>query len=95
MGNHNVFHLSLLDRYTPPVRGQPSSEPHPVIVELTEEWEGDCILDSKRHYRKLHYLIECAGYNHIRKSTEPVEHLDKARDLVEECNRECPDWPQE
>jgi hypothetical protein len=33
MWNHNVFHVSLLNRYTPPVGGQPPSELHPVIVE--------------------------------------------------------------
>jgi len=37
MRNHNVFHVSLLDRYTLPVGGQPSSEPHPTIVEEREE----------------------------------------------------------
>jgi len=51
MCNHNVFHVSLLNCYTLPVRGQSSSEPHPVIVEETEEWEVDCILDSRRRYQ--------------------------------------------
>jgi hypothetical protein len=37
MRNHNVFHESLLDRYTPPVGGQSSSEPHPMIVEEREK----------------------------------------------------------
>ena len=95
MRNHNVFHVSLLDRYTPPVRGQPSSEPHPVKVEETEEWEVDRILDSRRRYRNLHYLIQWAGYNHIRTSWEPAEHLEHARDLVDEYHRERPDRPRE
>jgi len=36
--NHNVFHVSQLDHDTLPVPGQPSSEPHPVIVDDSEEW---------------------------------------------------------
>jgi len=66
-----------------------------MIVEKTEEWEVDHILDSRRHYRKLHYLIQWAGYNHIRTSCEPAEHLENARDLVDEFHRERPDRPRE
>jgi hypothetical protein len=49
--NHSVFHVSLLDRYTPPVGGQTSSEPHLMIVEETEEWEVERILDSRQRNR--------------------------------------------
>jgi len=55
--NHNVFHVSLLSVYTPPVRCQPSSEPHPVIVDETENSEVDCIFDCRWGYRNLYYLI--------------------------------------
>jgi len=65
MRNHKVFHVSQLDQYTLPVVGQPSSEPHPVIVDDGEEWEVEQILDSKQRYRKLHYLIQWARYNHV------------------------------
>jgi hypothetical protein len=70
MRNHNVFHVSQLDRYTPPVVGQPPSEPLPTIVDKSgeEEWEVDRILDSKWRYRKLHYLVQWAVYSHIRTS---------------------------
>ena len=84
MRNHNVFHVSLLHRYTPPVGGQLSSEPHPMIVEETEKWEVDRMLNSRRHYRKLHHLIQWAGYYHICTSWEPAEYLKNARDLVDE-----------
>jgi len=61
MRNHNVFHVSQLDRYTPPVAGQPPNEPRPMIVDDSEVWEVDPILDSKRRYRNLHYLVLWAG----------------------------------
>jgi hypothetical protein len=44
--DHSVFHVSLPDSDTPPVRGQQSSEPHPVIVEEGEEGNIDRVLDS-------------------------------------------------
>jgi len=68
MRNHDVFHVSLLDHYTPPVGGQSSSEPHPMIVEETQKWEVDHILHSRRCYWKLHHPLQWAGYNHIRTS---------------------------
>jgi hypothetical protein len=66
--NHNMFHISLLDRYTPPIIGPPPSELHPVIADNLEEWEVDRTLDSKQHYWKLHYLVQWAGYSHVRTS---------------------------
>jgi hypothetical protein len=70
MRNHKVIHVSLLDRYTPPVGGHPVSEPYSVVVDdsAEEEWEIERILDSKRRYQKLHYLVQWAGYNYLRTS---------------------------
>jgi hypothetical protein len=93
--NHNVFHVSLLDRYSPPVGGLPCSELHPMIVEETEEWEIDCRLDSRQRNRKLDYLVQWAGYNHIRTSWEPAEHLETGQDRVNVFHRERPDRPRE
>jgi hypothetical protein len=84
MRNHNVFLVSQLDHYTPPVVGQQSSEPHPVIVDNSEEWAVERIVDSKQRYRKIHYLVQWAGYSHIRTSWEPFETLEKARELIDE-----------
>jgi len=38
---HNIFHVSLLDRYTPPTAGQLPSEPQPMVVDDSDEWEVD------------------------------------------------------
>jgi hypothetical protein len=83
MRNHNILHVSLFDRFPPPVRGKPSSEQHRMIVEEAEEWEMDRILNSRWRYRMLHYLVQWAGYNHIRTSWELAEHLENAGDLVD------------
>jgi hypothetical protein len=59
MRNHDVVHVSLLDRYTPPVASQPVSEQYLVVVDYAaeEEWEIERLLDSKLRQRKLHYLF--------------------------------------
>jgi len=91
---HNVFHISLLNHYTPPPAGQPPSEPQPTIVDDFDEWEVDRIIDSKWRDRKLHYLIQWAGYSYVRTSWEPAENLGTAQELVDEFHREHPRKPR-
>jgi len=93
MRNLNTLYLRILDRYTLPVGRQPSSEPHPMIVEEKEKLKVDCTLNSRWHYRQLQYLIQWASYNHIRTSCEPAEPLGNAKDLLDKFHREGPDWP--
>jgi hypothetical protein len=74
---HTVFHVSLLDRHAEPVPGQQPSEPQPAISAEDsdeEEWEVERILDSRKRYRKLPYLVQWAGYNYVRTSWEPAEN---------------------
>jgi hypothetical protein len=94
MRNHNVFQVSLLDRYAPPVKGQPPSEPQPTIVDDSEEWEVDRVLDSKLRYRKLHYLVQWAGYSHIHMSGEQAENLDNAQEMVDDFHQTHPEKPR-
>jgi len=71
--------------------GQPSSEPQPTIVDDSGyEWEVERILDSKRRYQKLHYLVLWAGYNYVRTSWEPAENLENAQELVNEFHQTHP-----
>jgi len=91
--NHNVFPALHLDHYTPPVGGQPSSEPDPVIVEKIQKWEVHHILDSWRCYWNLQYVIQWASYNHIRMSWEPAEDLEHAQDLVDNFPQDVPNLP--
>jgi len=91
---HNVFHVSLLDCYTPPTAGQALSEPLPTVIEASGEWEVDRILDSKRRYRKLRYLVQWAGYSYVRTSWEQAENLGNAQELVDEFHRGHPRKPR-
>jgi hypothetical protein len=96
MWNHNVIDWSLLDRYIPPVAGQPVSEPYSVVVDdsAEEQWEIEQLLESKLCYRKLHYLVQWAGYNYLCTSLEPAEYVGNAQELVDEFHREQPNKPR-
>jgi hypothetical protein len=67
-----VLHVMLLSRYTPVTDGQSVVEQQPMIIDDSDEWEVDQILDSKQRYRKLHYLVQWVGYSYIRTSWEPA-----------------------
>jgi len=96
MRNHNVFHVSLLDRYAPPVAGQPPSEPQSTIVDDAgeQEWEVERILDAKLRDLKVHYFVQWAGYSHVRTSWEPAENLENANDLVDNFHLTLPEKPR-
>lgn len=81
--NHNVFHFSQLDPYTPTVPGLSPNEPLPIILHISEDWERECIHDSKRRYQKLHDLILWAGYRYVRTCREPADNLSSAQELVD------------
>jgi hypothetical protein len=78
---HNVFHVSLLDRYVGPVPGQQPSDPPPAITAENpdaEEWEVERVLDSRKRYKRLWYLVQWAGHNYVNTSWEPAETLEGA-----------------
>jgi hypothetical protein len=85
---HNVFHISLLDHYTPSTTAQLPSELQPTVVVDTDEGQVDRILDSNRHYRKLHYLVQWADCSYVWTSWEPAENLGDVQELVDEFHRE-------
>jgi hypothetical protein len=91
---HNVYKVSLLDQYTPPTTGQPPSEPQPTVVDDSDKWEVDRIFDSKQRNRKLHYLVQWAGYSYVRTSWEPAENIGNAQELVDDVHREHPRKPR-
>jgi hypothetical protein len=80
---HNIFHVSMLDRYTPPTTGQPPSKPQLKVVDYSDQWEVDRIVNSKRHHRELHYLTQWAGYSYILTTSEPAENLSNAQESVD------------
>ena len=91
---HNVFHVSLLDCYMPPVKGQHVAKSQPMIVDDSEQYEVERILNSKRRYRKLYYHVQWAGYNYLRTMWELVQNLENAQDPISEFHAANPAKPR-
>ena len=70
---HPVFHVSLLDPYTPnPFPGRTQPPPPPFIAEDGgEEFVVKAILDSRRVRGQLQYLVDWEGYGPEDRSWEP------------------------
>ena len=71
---HTVFHVSLLEpAASNPLKGQKQPTPPPVIVDDNVEFEPEEILDSRRVYKTIKYLVKWVGYD--QKTWEPAEFL--------------------
>src|ERR1700682_1264598 len=74
---HNAFHASLLLPYhETKEHGRNFLEPAPELIEGQPEWEVEEVLDSRRHRRKLQYLIKWKGYSNAHNSWEPKENVN-------------------
>jgi hypothetical protein len=88
---HNVFHVSLLDRYIGPIPGQQPSDSPPAITAENpddEEWLIERVLDLHKRYKRLWYLVQWAGHNYVNTSWEPAENLEGASEAVAGFHRE-------
>jgi hypothetical protein len=86
--NHNVFHATLLDRYSPPTASQPPSKLQPMVVNDSDGWQVDRILDTNQRYRKFHYLVLWVGFGSVRISRDHAENLGNAQELVDDFHPE-------
>ena len=59
---HPVFHVSLLEPYSPRDSDGDAS-PKPLEVDGEEEWEVAEVLDCRRRYGKLQYLVRWTGFS--------------------------------
>lgn len=96
---HNVFHVSLIKPFVPPMYpGQSNSPPGPVVTEYgQEEYEVASVLDSRinKRTRKLEYLVEWLGYEGTDEhaSWEPRDNLEGSREAIVEFHLANPDKP--
>ena len=96
---HPVFHVSMLELYTPSeIPGRVPTPPPPVEVDGELEFEVSEILDSKidkRRRCKLQYLVRWAGYEGTDEETSwlPATELTNAPDLLDAFHRSYPHKP--
>lgn len=82
---HNVFHIDLLSEQTPeyfPTR-KPAPQP-PIELEEGEEYEVKQILDCKRIRGRMLYLVRWEGYGPEDDTWEPIWHLPRAQEAVDD-----------
>ncbi len=81
---HNVFHVSLLEKWKPDLHGR-NPIPLPPVVTPTgeEEWEVEKVLNSKIERGKMKFLVKWKGYSLEENSWEPESNLENAKDAIE------------
>ena len=94
---HPVFHISLLTPHRPnSIPNRTQSPPPPVELDRQDKYEVSTILDSRKQYGKLKYLVRWAGYESTAKSEtwEPVDAVTNANELVTRFHAQYPQKPR-
>lgn len=90
---HPVFHISLLEPVaTDPLPGQVQPPPPPIEVDGQLEYEVDSILDSRRHRRRLEYLVQWSG--DFVPTWQPHWDLQNSPRLVRDFHLQYPQKPR-
>src|SRR5258707_5098442 len=67
--------------------------PNPVLIDRSEEYEVESIVDSKYRYRHLHYLVKFKGWPDSDNEWLPADHLANAPDIVQDLHLHYPSTP--
>lgn len=73
---HPIIHVSELEPYFEDKFKRKQAPPPPIIVNEEEEYEVEEILDKRKHYGKIQYLIKWKGYPLSEASWEPETNLN-------------------
>jgi hypothetical protein len=91
-GIHPVFHVSMLRRHQPDlISGRRPPAPNPIIIEGTNEWEVEDILDCRVRGKQCQYLVSWKGFGPQENSWEPDQNLDNCKELVDQFNARFPE----
>jgi len=92
---HDVFHVSLLEKYTPSaIPGRTIEPPPPVVVDDSLEYEVESILDSRIRNRQLQYLVHWKDYDPSERTWEPLDHVIHCPDLLLNFHNSHPSSPK-
>ena len=85
---HPIFHVSLLESYREPSFPRRVQSPPPSIeIENHEEYEVEKVLDSRRRWNRLEYLVHWCGYDINERTWEPADNLVNAPQKVQEFHQ--------
>jgi hypothetical protein len=94
-GIHPVVSVSNVRPHSPdtiPERPQ-DPQPGPEIIDGEEEYEVEKILDSRRRYRRLQYLVKFHGWPNSANEWLPAESMENSADIVGKFHDEHPQAP--
>lgn len=75
-----MFHVSLLKPAVPdPFPDRGTRVPEPVLVDASEEYEVEAILDCRRRLGQVQFLIKWKGYGPENNSWEPDSNIHAKR----------------
>jgi Chromo (CHRromatin Organisation MOdifier) domain len=94
-GVHLVISISNVHPYLPdPIPECPlDPQPNPILVNGSEEYEVESIVDSKYRYRHLHYLIKFRGWPDSDNEWLPADHLANTPDAIRDFHLRHPSTP--
>src|SRR5260221_1526678 len=94
-GIHPVISVSNVHPYHPDPIPECLLDLHPnlVLVDGSEEYEVESIVDSKYRYQHLHYLVKFKGWPDSNNEWLPADHLANAPDIMQDFHLHCPSAP--
>ena len=90
-----MFHTTLLSPHVADtIPGRPLQPAPPVMVEGTEEYEVEGVLDSRFRRGGLEYLVRWKGYSAAEDTWEPERNLEHAAAKLAAFHRRYPQAPR-
>jgi len=85
---HSIVNVSRIRRYRDQVKGQKVMPSPPVEIQGEMEYEVERILNKRKRYGKVEYLVWWKGYTVEEDTWEKEGNLGNAREAVEDYKRE-------
>jgi hypothetical protein len=81
---HNVFHISLLERWKSRTGHEDNTQPPDINPEGEEIWEVERILEKRIRNNQLQYKLRWKGYDETWDTWAPTSDFENMDDLIQE-----------